>query len=62
MLSNSTLEKLIWLLIYAGLLMFCLGVFLRRSDAGLGWTVLLAGAAAVLLGVLLIWVRSRRSR
>ena len=62
MVPNSKLEKWVWLLIYAGLLALCLGVFLRHGAAGLGWTVMLAGGAAVVLGVVLVWVRSRRPR
>jgi hypothetical protein len=62
MVSNSTLETLIWLLIYGGLLMLCMAVFVRRSGAVLGWVLMLLGGAAVLLGVVLVWVRSRRPR
>ena len=62
MVPNRTLEKLVWLLIYGGLLLLCLAVFLRRSGAALGLALMLAGAVAVLLGVVLIWVRSRRPR
>ena len=60
MLPNSALEKLVWLLIYGGLLALCLGVFLRRSGAALGWAVMLAGAVSVVLGAIGIWVRSCR--
>jgi hypothetical protein len=62
MVSNSKLEKWVWLLIYGGLLALCLGVFLRRSDTVLGWVVMLAGSMAVVLGVVLVWVRSKRPR
>jgi len=62
MLPNSTLEKLIWLLIYVGLLTLCLGVFLHRNEAGLGWMVMAVGGVAVALGIVLVWVRSRRPR
>jgi hypothetical protein len=62
MVSNRTLETLIWLLIYGGLLVLCLAAFLRRSGAALGWVLMLMGGAAVLLGVVLVWIRSRRPR
>jgi hypothetical protein len=59
-MRNDTLERLIWILIYGGLLV-----------AGLGWAVgsqaptarvllVVGGGAAVAVGVVLIWVRSRR--
>ncbi len=31
-MSNAALEKLVWVLIYSGLLLLCLGVFLMRGD------------------------------
>jgi hypothetical protein len=62
MVSNGTLETLIWLLIYGGLLTLCLGVFVHRSSAVPEWVLLLLGGTAVSLGVVLVWVRSRRPR
>jgi F0F1-type ATP synthase assembly protein I len=53
------LEKLIWLLIYGGLLTLCLGIFLQRRHGGWGWTFISGGGAAALAGVILIGVRSR---
>jgi len=60
-MSNSALEKLVWVLIYSGLLMVCLGVFMMRQDSALGWGVVAAGAIDAATGVALIWVRSRRA-
>ena len=62
MVPNRTLEKLVWLLIYGGLLTLCLAVFLLRSGPTLGWVLMLLGGVAVLLGVIGVWVRSRRPR
>jgi hypothetical protein len=59
-MSNATLDKLIWTLLYGGLLTLCLGVFLGRPAPGLARTLMVGGALAGLIGVLLIWVRSRR--
>ena len=56
----STLERLTWVLIYSGLLIGCLGVFLMRRDSALGWGVATAGAIDAATGAVLIWVRSRR--
>ena len=55
----STLERLTWVLIYSGLLIGCLGVFLMRRDSALGWGVVAAGAIDAATGAVLIWVRSR---
>ena len=59
-MSNPALEKLIWVLIYSGLLLACLGVFMLRTDAVVGWVIVVAGALDAAAGVVLIWVRSRR--
>jgi hypothetical protein len=57
----AALEKLVWILIYGGLLLGCLGLFVQRGDALLGWILVVGGAIEVAAGVVLIWVRSRRS-
>ena len=59
-MSNSALEKLIWVLIYAGLLAVCLGLFVRLRDGALGLSIIAGGAAASALGAFLVWVRARR--
>jgi hypothetical protein len=58
-MKTSAVEAWVWVLIYGGLLLFCLGLFIDRSDFALGWLVGLTGAALVLAGVLLIYIRSR---
>jgi len=59
-MSNAAMEKLVWVLIYSGLLLICLGVFLMRGDTIVGWVVVVAGALDAAAGAVLIWVRSRR--
>ena len=59
-MSNSALEKLVWVLIYGGLLAVCLGLFVRLQAAAFGLHIIVGGAASTALGALLIWVRSRR--
>ncbi|MEF7617309.1 hypothetical protein V4F39_25585 [Aquincola sp. MAHUQ-54] len=54
----QTLETLVWVLIYGGIIAASLGFFV--ADAVLGGLMQLGGAVAVAAGVLLIWVRSRR--
>lgn len=58
-MKPSTLGKLIWILIYGGLLGVGLGLSVQRTDDALGWGIVSGGAAAALLGVALIYVRSR---
>jgi hypothetical protein len=57
--STARIETLTWLLIYGGLLALALGAALRHQGAVLGWSVIVGGAAAAGLGVVLVWVRSR---
>ena len=60
-MSNRALETLTWVLIYGGLLTCGLGLAVGDRDAGLSLGLLAGGAAAAVGGVVLIWVRSRRS-
>jgi hypothetical protein len=60
-MDNATLDKLIWVLIYAGLSVAGLGVWFMEHSLAVGWTMMLFGAGAVMTGAVLIWVRSRRS-
>lgn len=53
------LHKLIWVLIYGGLLTLVLGLATERSDADLGWSLVLGGGLAAAVGVVLIAVRAR---
>ena len=58
-MRTKTVEKWAWLLIYGGLLVLSLGLFLLRSSAGMGWALVLAGAAAAVAGGALVVARSR---
>ena len=58
-MRTKTIEKWAWLLIYGGLLVLSLGLFLLRSSAGMGWALVLAGAAAAVAGGALVVARSR---
>lgn len=59
-LLNPTLDRLIWVLIYAGLFAIGLGLWMMDHHVILGWSTFVAGGAAVGAGAVLIWVRSRR--
>jgi len=62
MASAQTIErlhKLIWALIYSGLLTGLVGLVVRKENTVLGWAMLVAGAGVAAAGAVLIWVRSR---
>ncbi|MDP3083061.1 MAG: hypothetical protein Q8N44_05145 [Rubrivivax sp.] len=58
-MTTAGVEKWAWLLIYIGLLVLCLGVFVEVRSASLGVQLEVAGALGVAIGVLMIWLRSR---
>ena len=59
-MKTARLDKLIWVLIYVGLLFICLALFVARDDGSLGMLLAATGVLATLAGSVLIWVRSRR--
>jgi hypothetical protein len=58
-LSVARLEVLVWVLIYAGLLTFALGLALGHFDGALGRVMLPLGIVSIGVGALLIWIRAR---
>lgn len=58
-MKASTLDTLIWVFIYGGLLSVGLGLSVARSDDTLGWTIVSGGGLTAAVGVLLVFVRSR---
>ncbi len=62
MASNATqlrLERLIWTLVYGGLLALVLGLAVRGADAVLGHGLAIGGSIVAVAGVVLIFVRAR---
>jgi glucan phosphoethanolaminetransferase (alkaline phosphatase superfamily) len=57
--QHATLEKWIWILIYGGLFLVILGIATGRTEEALGWTMAVPGGIIALVGVVLIYVRSR---
>ena len=53
------IERLTWILIYAGLLALILGWWVLPSDDDTGWLLLAGGGLVAVVGVLLIYVRSK---
>jgi hypothetical protein len=58
-MTTPALEKLIWILIFGGLFVLSLGLFVGRQDMAFGWGLVIAGGMASAVGVVLVWVRSR---
>ncbi len=57
--STRTIERLTWVLIFGGLLVLSLGLFVARQSELLGWSLVVFGAADIVAGAVLIWLRSR---
>ncbi|CAM3557295.1 hypothetical protein [Polaromonas hydrogenivorans] len=55
----ARLEAVIWILIYGGLLALILGLWAAPMDDDTGWSLMAGGGLAAVLGVVLIYVRSR---
>ena len=58
-MRTKTVEKWTWVLIYGGLLVLSLGLFVLPGSAGMGWALVLTGAAAAVAGGALVVARSR---
>ena len=58
-MKSPTVEKLVWIAIYAGLVVGAFGVVVQRSDDPLGWSLVVLGAVLVVAGAAGIVVRSR---
>lgn len=60
-MKNSTIETWVWVLIYGGLLAVGLGLAMQQQGAGAaGQVLMVGGGVTAAVGVLLIWLRSRR--
>jgi hypothetical protein len=57
--SAARVATLTWVLIFGGMLALALGLVVGRSDAALGVGIVVVSVAAIAVGVLLVWVRSR---
>lgn len=55
----SRLHALIWILIFGGLLMAGLGLFIQRTDAAVGLALIVCGALETSAGFGLVLLRSR---
>jgi vacuolar-type H+-ATPase subunit I/STV1 len=58
-MKTATIDRLIWVLVYGGLIAIALGLSVRRGDAALGWGFVAGGAAIAIVGAVLVVVRAR---
>jgi xanthine/uracil permease len=56
--KTARLHKIIWALIFGGLLTLILGIFVERLDDSFGWTMVVTGGVLTAIGAVLIYVRS----
>ena len=54
----ARLHKIIWTLIFVGLITIILGIFVGKTDGIIGWVVIAAGSLLTVAGAVLIYVRS----
>ena len=60
--AASKVEVWIWVLIYLGLILLGLGWSVLRSDTSLGWGIAAIGVVGIVIGSVLVWVRSRMKK
>ena len=58
-INKLRVERLVWVLVYGGLLALVLGMFVQRHDRRLADILQIGGTLVACSGALLIWVRSR---
>jgi len=58
-MKSSTIDVLIWVYIYGGLLVVGWGISVQRSNNGLGLWLIAGGGVVAAVGFLLIYIRSR---
>jgi len=58
-MKPSTLDTLIWVFIYGGLLVVGLGLSVARSADALGYAIVVAGGVVTAVGVVMVYLRSR---
>jgi hypothetical protein len=58
-IKTGPLAAVTWVLIFGGMLMLALGLVVRRTEVELGSWIAGLSIAAIVVGVVLVWVRSR---
>ncbi len=58
-MKADTIDKLVWVLIYAGLVLGGFGLFLQSEQPATGWTLAVLGGVLIVTGAVLVAVRAR---
>ena len=56
--AMAKLHKIIWSLIFGGLLTIIIGIFVGKTDDTISWLMITAGCVLTVVGAVLIYVRS----
>ena len=56
----ASLERWIWVLIYLGMFLVALGIATARIEEDTGWWLGVPGIVAIVAGIALIYVRSKK--
>ena len=54
----ARLHKIIWALIFGGVLSVILGIFVSQTDNAVGWMMIIGGVVLTVAGAVLVYVRS----
>ncbi len=57
--ASKKVDTWIWVLVYLGMILLGLGLSVQRDDAALGWGLMTVGGIGIVIGSVLVWVRSR---
>jgi len=60
-MKPSTLDTLIWVFIYGGLLGVGLGLSVARGNDAVGYAIIAVGVIATAVGIAMVYLRSRMS-
>ena len=55
----ARLHKIIWALIFGGLITIILGIFVGKADDAAGWVMVITGGVLTAAGAALIYMRSK---
>jgi sulfite exporter TauE/SafE len=58
-MKTDTIEKLVWVAIYGGMILGGFGLAVRQAHDPAGWTLIVLGAVSIVVGLALIVLRSR---
>ena len=55
----ARIDRWSWVLVYVGIVLVALGLAVARAEPPLGSGMAVAGGLAIVVGIALIWLRSR---